>query len=325
MSGDLIDAFRAEAPADKQALITALFEKITLWDLSVSSARVEPTDDGRFRVTMSIATQQFEADGAGKETEVPLDMWLDVGVFGESAGRSRRKRSAGAAADRKAPLRQRNVDARVRRRSAAGACRHRSVQQDDRPQSRRQSEASRQVSSPRFERPQRDRGRLLDEDAAADALKMFAEWTAVPSPAADDVGVGARAVAVVPVFRRQHAEVQRAAAQRARFAIAARHARRRATATRRGKPRGRTARARRSRSPTRASNRSLRHRCSLYSTPVQRAFGNSFCNASQHPAQAATDVEHATHRQLEVPQIGRDESGLRRTACGVVARVRGLR
>ena len=85
MSGDLIDAFRAEAPADKQALITALFEKITLWDLSVSDAHVEPTDDGRFRVTMSVATKQFEADGAGKETEVPLDVWLDVGVFGKAA------------------------------------------------------------------------------------------------------------------------------------------------------------------------------------------------------------------------------------------------
>jgi aminopeptidase N len=35
MSGDLIDAFRAEAPADKQAFITALFDKITP-DLSVT-------------------------------------------------------------------------------------------------------------------------------------------------------------------------------------------------------------------------------------------------------------------------------------------------
>jgi hypothetical protein len=81
-SGDLIDAFRAEAPADKQALITALFEKITLWDLSVTDVQVKPTDDGRYRVTMSIATKQLEADGGGRETEVPLDVWLDVGVFG---------------------------------------------------------------------------------------------------------------------------------------------------------------------------------------------------------------------------------------------------
>ncbi|HEY6598810.1 MAG TPA: M1 family aminopeptidase, partial [Pseudomonadales bacterium] len=82
MSGDLIDAFRAEAPADKQALITALFEKITLWDLSVTDASVAPTDDGRYRVTVSVATKQFEADGGGRENEVPLDVWLDVGVFG---------------------------------------------------------------------------------------------------------------------------------------------------------------------------------------------------------------------------------------------------
>ena len=84
LSGDLIDAFRAEAPADKQALITALFEKITLWDLGVTDVQVKPTDDGRFAVTMSVATKQLEADGRGQESEVPLDMWLDVGIFGKA-------------------------------------------------------------------------------------------------------------------------------------------------------------------------------------------------------------------------------------------------
>jgi hypothetical protein len=85
MSGDLIDAFRAEAPADKQAFITALFEKITLWDLSVTDVNVQPTGDGRYRVAMTVATKQFEADGGGRETEVPLDVWLDVAVFGEAS------------------------------------------------------------------------------------------------------------------------------------------------------------------------------------------------------------------------------------------------
>lgn len=85
MSGDLIDAFRAEAPADKQAFITALFEKITLWDLSVTDVQVQATDDGKYRVTMTVATKQFEADGGGRETEVPLDVWLDVAVFGEAS------------------------------------------------------------------------------------------------------------------------------------------------------------------------------------------------------------------------------------------------
>ena len=84
-SGDLIDAFRAEAPADKQALITALFEKITLWDLAVTDATVAPTPDGRYKVAMTVATKQFEADGKGRETEVPLDVWLDVGVFGAAS------------------------------------------------------------------------------------------------------------------------------------------------------------------------------------------------------------------------------------------------
>jgi len=84
LTGDLIDLFRAETPPDKQAFITALFEKITLWDVGVTDARVQRTDDGRYRVTMDISTHQREANGAGSETEVPLDVWLDVAVFGET-------------------------------------------------------------------------------------------------------------------------------------------------------------------------------------------------------------------------------------------------
>jgi hypothetical protein len=33
---------------------------------------------------MSVATKQLEADGRGQESEVPLDMWLDVGIFGKA-------------------------------------------------------------------------------------------------------------------------------------------------------------------------------------------------------------------------------------------------
>ena len=41
-----------------------------------------PTPDGKYRVSMTVETRQREADGQGRETEVPLDVWLDVGVFG---------------------------------------------------------------------------------------------------------------------------------------------------------------------------------------------------------------------------------------------------
>jgi aminopeptidase N len=78
---DLISALRAEAPADKQDLITDLFQKITLYDIQTRSVAVKKRTDGRFDVTLTVKARKLYADGKGKETEAPLDEVLDVGLF----------------------------------------------------------------------------------------------------------------------------------------------------------------------------------------------------------------------------------------------------
>lgn len=78
---DLISALRAEAPADKQDLITDLFQKITLYDIQTRSAAVKKRPDGRFDVTLTVQARKLYADGEGKETEAPLNEVLDVGLF----------------------------------------------------------------------------------------------------------------------------------------------------------------------------------------------------------------------------------------------------
>lgn len=83
-SGDLIDEFRAVAAPEHQQLITDLFEKIVLWDLKATDVATEDLGDGRTRVTLTIDATQFEADGAGRETEVPMDAAIDIGVFPEA-------------------------------------------------------------------------------------------------------------------------------------------------------------------------------------------------------------------------------------------------
>jgi aminopeptidase N len=79
---DLIRNLRAvaETPA-QQDLITDLFERIIVFDLSVDEVEVVETDDGRFKVAMDVVASKFEADGEGRETEVPLDMAIDIGLF----------------------------------------------------------------------------------------------------------------------------------------------------------------------------------------------------------------------------------------------------
>ncbi len=78
---DLVSALRAEAPADKQDLITDLFQKITLYDIQTRSVAVKKRADGRFDVTLTVQARKLYADGKGKETEAPLNETLDVGLF----------------------------------------------------------------------------------------------------------------------------------------------------------------------------------------------------------------------------------------------------
>jgi len=83
---DFLTALRAEAPADKQALITDLFEKITLYDLKTKSASVKKRADGRFDVTITVDAQKKYADGKGKETAAPLTETMDIGLFTAKPG-----------------------------------------------------------------------------------------------------------------------------------------------------------------------------------------------------------------------------------------------
>jgi ABC-2 type transport system permease protein len=83
---DFLTALRAEAPADKQALITDLFEKITLYDLKTRSAAVKKRSDGRFDVTVTVDAQKKYADGKGKETNAALNETMDIGLFTAKPG-----------------------------------------------------------------------------------------------------------------------------------------------------------------------------------------------------------------------------------------------
>ena len=82
---DLIGYLREEATTkEQQDLITDLFERIVLFDLAASDAKVEETPDGKFTVTMTVKAKKFEADGKGHETELPLDLSIDIGAFNKN-------------------------------------------------------------------------------------------------------------------------------------------------------------------------------------------------------------------------------------------------
>ena len=83
---NFLAALRAEAPADKQALITDLFERITLYDLKTRSASVKKRADGKFDVTVTVDAQKKYADGKGKETNAALNETMEIGLFTAKPG-----------------------------------------------------------------------------------------------------------------------------------------------------------------------------------------------------------------------------------------------
>jgi ABC-2 type transport system permease protein len=85
---ELIAALRAEAKTpEDQALITDLFERVTLYDLKVDAPSATQRADGRWDVTIPVAAKKFYVTGEGVETETPLAERIEVGLFTAEPGR----------------------------------------------------------------------------------------------------------------------------------------------------------------------------------------------------------------------------------------------
>jgi ABC-2 type transport system permease protein len=80
-SMDFLKLLRAEAGPQHDALITDLFEKITLYDMKASKATAKRLADGKYQVTFLVTGRKLYADGEGAETEAPLAESFDVGAF----------------------------------------------------------------------------------------------------------------------------------------------------------------------------------------------------------------------------------------------------
>jgi aminopeptidase N len=83
---DLIAEFRKSASPEENALITDLFEKITLYDIKTTSAVVKKLPDGRFETTLTVEAHKLYADGKGKETKAPMNEQAEFGAFAAMPG-----------------------------------------------------------------------------------------------------------------------------------------------------------------------------------------------------------------------------------------------
>lgn len=84
---DFLALLRQEAGPQHDALITDLFEKITLLDLKASNAVATKRADGKWTLAFDVDARKFYADGKGVETEAPMDELVELGVFTAEPGR----------------------------------------------------------------------------------------------------------------------------------------------------------------------------------------------------------------------------------------------
>lgn len=78
---DLYRELRAVTPDSLQTFLHDLFAANTIWELATTRAAAEQTTDGSWQVTLDVSARKVVVDSAGVETELPMDNWVQIGVF----------------------------------------------------------------------------------------------------------------------------------------------------------------------------------------------------------------------------------------------------
>jgi ABC-2 type transport system permease protein len=78
---NVVDEIRKGTPDSLSYLITDLFENITLFDNRVNSVKMTRLAAHRYRVDMQVHCEKLRCDSLGKETPIPMNDYIDVGIF----------------------------------------------------------------------------------------------------------------------------------------------------------------------------------------------------------------------------------------------------
>jgi ABC-type transport system involved in multi-copper enzyme maturation permease subunit len=89
---DMYRELQAVTPDSLRPLLHDLFEVNTFWTFDTKQVRAVRTETGSWQVTMEVEAHKVVADSAGRETEVPINEWVEIGIFapagtGEALGR----------------------------------------------------------------------------------------------------------------------------------------------------------------------------------------------------------------------------------------------
>ncbi len=82
-SADLLKEIKRVTPDSLQYIIHDMFETITLFENKTTEAVFEEKGKDEFEVTLKISSEKMRADSTGMETLIPVNDWIDIGVYGK--------------------------------------------------------------------------------------------------------------------------------------------------------------------------------------------------------------------------------------------------
>lgn len=78
---DLYRELQAVTPDSLKSLLHDLFEVNTLWRFDTKQATARPAEAGSWEVTFEVEARKVMVDSAGVESEVPMSVPVEIGVF----------------------------------------------------------------------------------------------------------------------------------------------------------------------------------------------------------------------------------------------------
>jgi hypothetical protein len=55
----------------------------TYWDLKTDNVTAKQSKEGNWEVTLEVQARKDVVDEMGKETHIPMNEWIEIGVYGE--------------------------------------------------------------------------------------------------------------------------------------------------------------------------------------------------------------------------------------------------
>jgi len=78
-------------PDSLEYIIEDMFKTITLYDNKAIKADYTEAENGKYKVTLIIETKKLRADSLGNETEIPINDWIYIGIFGDKEINGKKK------------------------------------------------------------------------------------------------------------------------------------------------------------------------------------------------------------------------------------------